>query len=185
MRTQGRLRAAPYAHEAERRKARLMAPPKDLLGWFIEGYRAEMPEKIHSAGVWRDRATGGEQAVGIQAVGGSLLGAPRTSEPFRRLIEDSPFTTDVAEYEGHKDTANHYTFPMRAAIARLAGRERETDQHGFMAQCLRRTAALDGDWDRALSSLGVNPAAVRRIYLELALRKLYERFEPEPRQQAA
>jgi hypothetical protein len=74
---------------------------------------------------------------------------------------------------------------MRAALARLAGREKPTDRYGFMAAALSRTAALDGDWDRALSSLGVNPPAVRRAYLELALRTLYERYDAEPRQQAA
>lgn len=185
MRTQGRLRAAPYAHEADRRARRLMQPPKDLLGWFLQGYREEMPDRIHQAGVWRDRTNNGEAEHGIKAVGGSLLGTPRTHEGFRRLIEDSPFTTDVAEYEGHKDTANHYAFPMRAALARLAGREKQSDRWGFMAAALLRTAALDGDWDRALSSLGVNPPAVRRAYLELALRTLYERYEPEPRQIAA
>jgi hypothetical protein len=175
VRTQGRLR--PYGVEADRRARKLMTPPKNLLAWFLKEYREEMPENIHSAGVWRDR--------GLHAVGGSLLGSPRTAEGFRRLTEASPFTTDVAEYEGHKDRANHYAFPLRAALARLQGRESADKPWGFMAATLITTARCDGDWDRALSSLGVNPPAVRRAYLELALRQLYERYEPEPRQQAA
>lgn len=185
MRTNGRLRALPYAAEASARKARLMAPPKDLLGWFIKAYREEMPERMHAAGLWRDTVNAGERRNDIKPVGGSLIGTPRADEGFRRLLEESPFITEVAEYEGHKDTSNHYAFPMRAALARLAGREPVTGQHGFMAAALITTARLDGDWDRALSSLGVNPPAVRRVYIELALRKLYDRYEPEPRQIAA
>ncbi len=181
MRTQGRLRAAPFAHEAERRKLRLMAPPKDLLGWFLQAYREEMPERIHSGGVWRDHST----MDGHKGQGGSLLGAPRTDEGFRKLTEERPFVTEVAEYEGHKDTANHYAFPLRAALARLQGKETKDRPYGFMAAALLTTARLDGDWDRALEALGLNPPAVRRHYIELALHRVYEKYEPEPRRQAA
>jgi hypothetical protein len=178
VRTHGRVKG--YSVEAERRRVELMSPPKDLLSWFLKAYREEMPERIHSGGVWRDQTSLGEKDRGIDAVGGSLLGTPRTNEGFRRLTEESPYITEVAQYEGHKDTHNSYAFPLRAALARLGGRERETDQWGFMARCLATTARLDGDWDRALSSLGVNPPAVRRVYLETALRRLYRIYEPEP-----
>ena len=181
MRTHGR----GYAAEAKRRRAQLMAPPKDLLAWFLQAYREEMPDQLHSAGLWRDQVNAGERRNDISPVGGSLIGTPRTNEGFRRLTEESPFITEVAEYEGHKDRSNHYVFPLRAALARLAGREPVTGQWGFMAAALLTTARLDGDWDRALSSLGVNPVAVRRVYIETALRRLYEKYEPEPRQQAA
>jgi hypothetical protein len=183
MRTHGR--AAPYAHEAHARKVRLMAPPKNLLGWFLEAYRAEMPEKLHSAGLWRDQVSGGERRNDIEPVGGSLIGTPQADGRFRLLTEGSPFHTEVAEYEGHKDPHNHYTFPLRAALARLAGREPNHGRYGFMAHALLTVARLDGDWDQALSSLGVNPEAVRRVYLEVALRTLYERYEPEPVARAA
>lgn len=176
MRTHGR----PYAAEAQDRKARLMAPPKDLLGWFLRAYREEMPDRIHGAGVWRDQVNGGERQNGINPVGGSLIGTPQADAHFRLLTEASPFTTEIAEYEGHKDRGAHYTFPLRAALARLAGREPVTGRYGFMAAALLATARLDGDWDRALVFLGVHPEPVRRVYIETALRTLYTRYEPEP-----
>ena len=183
MRTHGRVKG--YVAEAERRRVQLMTPPKDLLAWFMAAYREEMPERIHAAGLWRDQVNRDERRNGLTPLGGSVLGSPRSNEGFRRLTEESPFETQVAEYEGHKDTHNHYAFPLRAALARVAGREPLTGQHGFMAHALLTTARCDGDWDRALSSLGVNPPAVRRVYIEQALRKVYERYEPEPVARAA
>lgn len=180
MRTHGRVRALPYAAEAQSRKARLMAPPKDLMRWFLEAYREEMPDRMHAAGVWRDTVNSGERQNRIDPVGGSLIGTPQADGRFRILTEGSAFSTEIAEYEGHKDLHAHYAFPLRAAIARLAGREPTTGRYGFMAHALLTTARLDGDWDRALSSLGVNPEAVRRVYIEVALRTLFERYEPEP-----
>lgn len=181
MRTRGR----PYGIEHDRSVRHKAAPPRDLLAWLVREYREEMPEALHSGGVWRDRVNAGEADHGLHAVGGSLLGTPRTAETFRRYIEESPFTTQVAEFEGHKDTSNHYAFPLRAALARLAGRGKDTEPYPFMARALLTTARLDGDWDRALSSLGVNPPAVRRVYIERALRCLWEKYEPEPALRAA
>ena len=158
-----------------------MAPPKDLLRWFIAAYRAEMPERMHSSGVWRDQVNGGERHNGISPVGGSLIGTPQADSGFRILSEGSPFATEVAEYEGHKTPDNHYAFPLRAALARVAGREPITGRFGFMAHALLMTARLDGDWDRALAALGVNPAPVRRVYLDIALRTVFERYETQPR----
>lgn len=157
-----------------------MAPPKNLLGWFLTAYREEMPEKMHAGGLWHDQLSPGEKRNDIQAVGGSLIGTPQADGRFRLLTEGSAFVTEVAEYEGHKDLHANYTFPLRAALARLAGREPKTGRYGFMAHALLTTARLDGDWDRALSSLGVNPEAVRRVYIDIALRTVYERYEPEP-----
>ena len=163
------------------RHAQLMSPPKDLLGWFLAAYREELPERLHSQGVWRDQVNGGERHNGITPVGGSLIGTPQADTRFRLLSEGSPFATEVASYDGRKATDNHYVFPLRAALARLAGREPTTRPFGFMAHALLMTGRLDGDWDRALSSLGVNPEPVRRVYLDVALRTLFERYEPQPR----
>ena len=172
-------RDTPYDVEHRASLSRKAAPPKNLLGWFLEAFRAELPEKIHSSDVWRDRVSEDEARNGIQAVGGSLLGSPRTHDTFRRYIEDSPFSTEVAEYEGHKDTTGHYAFPLRAALARLAGRGRETDVYPFMARALHRTALLDGDYDEACRSLGICEP-VRQVYIEEALRRLWTKYEVEP-----
>ena len=168
----------PYAADHDASVARKAAPPRDLLGWFLRGFREEMPDRIHQQDVWRDRAKRGDPE-GYSPCGGSLLGAPRDAEPFRSLIEDDPWTLEVAEYEGHKDTRSHYARPMRAALASLAGRGQPDHPYPFMARVLYRTALRDGDWDSACASLGIIEP-VRRFYIEAALARLWARYSPEP-----
>lgn len=164
------------AHDASvRAKA---APPRNLLAWFLEAFRAELPERIHQHDVWRDRRKPGDPDA-YRPVGGSVLGSPRDAEPFRQFIEDSPFAVELAEYEGHDDLRPHYARPMRAALARLAGRGRDDEPYPFMARALYRTALRDGDWDGACASLGI-VGPVRRFYIESALHKLWTRYSVEP-----
>jgi hypothetical protein len=172
-------RDTPYSVDHDRSVRRKAQPPKNLLGWFLEAFRAEIPSRIHSADVWRDRVSPDEERQGIQAVGGSLLGSPRTNDAFRRYIEESPFVTEVGEYEGHKDPRTHYSFPLRAALATLSGRGRDTDDYPFMARTLYRTALRDGDWDGACASMGICEP-VRKVYIEEALRRLWTKYEVEP-----
>lgn len=173
------MRREPFEAEHAQSMARKAAPPKNLLGWFMEQYRLEMPARIHSNDVWRDQVSPDEARNGLQAVGGSVLGSPRTNEAFRRYIEATPFITEVAEYEGHKDRIGHYSFPLRAALATLAGRGKDTDDYPFMARTLYRTALRDGDWDSACASMGI-PGPVRKVYIEEALRRLWTKFSIEP-----
>lgn len=165
----------PYIGDHIASKARRMAPPKNLLGWFLDAFRAEMPDELHAGGVWREWVTEDHRHTG----GGSLLGAPRYADPFRRFLEERPTATEAAEYEGHRDLSAHYIFPLRAALARLAGRGPDTAESPFMARCLYRTALRDGDWDAACASLGI-PEPVRRVYIAAALHRLWTRFEIEP-----
>lgn len=173
------LRTPEYDKPHRDSLTRKAAPPKNLLAWFLEAFRAETPDRIHAADVWRDRVSQDEARNGIQAVGGSVLGSPRTHDAFRRYIEDSPFVTEVAEYEGHKDPRTHYVFPLRAAIATLGGRGRDSDPYPFMARALFRTGLRDGDWDGACASLGICEP-VRRVYIEEALRRLWGKYTVEP-----
>lgn len=174
-----RYRDTPYDRDNAASKARKMARPRDLLAWFLVGFREEVPDRLHTRGVWRDRVSSSEANAGIEAVGGSLLGTPRTSDPFRAYIEDDPFGTEPSEYEGHKSVHNHYRTPMRAALARLSGRGPDTDPYPFMARVLFRTALRDGDWDSACASMGIIEP-VRKPYIEAALHRLYERYHEEP-----
>ena len=170
-----RYRDTPYAEEHTSSKVRKMARPKDLLGWFLAGFREELPIVIHGAEVWRDYVQDGHASTG----GGSLLGTRKWTDPFRRFLEESPFGTEPSEYEGHKSIRNHYRTPMRAALARLAGRGADTEPFPFMARALYRTAMRDGDWDGACASLGIIEP-VRRVYIEMALHRLYDRYHEEP-----
>jgi len=173
------MRREPYDAEHNASLTRKAQPPKNLLRWFLEAYRAEMPERIHSADVWRDQVSPDEARNGLQAVGGSLLGSPRTNDAFRRYVEERPFVTEVAEYEGHKDRVGHYSFPLRAALATLSGRGKDTDDYPFMARTLYRVALRDGDWDGACASMGICEP-VRRVYIEEALRRLWSKYSIEP-----
>ena len=173
-----RYRDTPYHDDNARSKRAKMARPKDLLAWFLQGFREELPDRLHTRGVWRDAHHRGD-IEGYQPVGGSQLGSPRMADPFRAFIEDDPFGTEAAEYEGHKDTRNSYRTPMRAAIARLAGRGADHEPYPFMARALYRTALRDGDWDGACASLGIIEP-VRKPYIDAALHRLYERYHEEP-----
>lgn len=149
-----------------------------LLAWYLAGFRAEVPDRLHQRDVWRDRAKRGD-ADGYAPVGGSLLGSPRDAEPFRAFIEDDPYALEIAEYDGQRNRTAHYARPMRAAIARLAGRGPDMEPYPFMARALYRTALRDGDWDGACASMGIIEP-VRRPYIEAALHRLYLRYEEEP-----
>ncbi len=168
-------RETPYRVEHSRSLIHKAAAPRNLLAWFLDGFRSEMPDEIHAAGVWREYVT----EDGLHVGGGSALGAPRYADPFRRLLEDGPFGLEVAEYEGHKDLVSHYRTPMRAALARLAGRGRDTEPSPFMARVLYRTVLRDGDWNSACDSMGI-VEPVRLVYIEEALRRLWSRYEVEP-----
>lgn len=170
--------ASPYLAEHHASKAQRMAPPKDLLGWFLREFRAEMPDEIHSSGVWRDWK-GLADTSDRKAVGGSLLGTPRYEDAFRRFLEDGPDCVEYAEYEGHQDTVPHYRFPVRAALASLGGRGKATDPFPFMARTLHRIALMDGDWDGACRTMGI-PLPVRGFYIETALSRLWARHQVEP-----
>jgi hypothetical protein len=168
---------APYASDHAQSLVRKGAPPKGLhglLNWFLIGFREEMPDEIHVRDVWRDYVTEA-RAPG----GGSLLGAPKLSDDFRRFIEGSPFALTVPEYEGHRDAYPSYATPMRAAIARLGGRGKASDERPFMARVMWRTAFCDGDWDAACASFGILES-VRRVYMEAALARLWRLYRDEP-----
>ncbi len=170
-----RLSETPYAYQHAKSQRAKMARPKDLLAWFLAGYREEMPQAIHAGEVWREYVPDQHISQG----GGSLLGTPKWSDPFRRYLEDSPFGTEPSEYEHHKSIGVHYRTPMRAALARLSGRGKDTDPSPFMARTLHRTAVRDGDWNGACASMGIIEP-VRRPYLEAALHKLWDRYREEP-----
>jgi hypothetical protein len=157
------------------------APPRDLLGWFIARWRAELPERLHGAGVWRDQRRPSDPEE-FSPVGGSLLGAPRVADPFRAYLEADPerelepaSITDA----GVTAETRAYRFPLRAALARVAGRGPNEAPFPFMARALFRTACMDGDWDAACASLGII-LPVRRAYIEAALRRLWSAYRDEP-----
>ena len=178
---------APYQSDHAGSIARKAAPPKNLLAWFLEAFRSETPTEIegHGAFVGQPDKPGRETLWAkvtrpADLSGGSLLGSPAFVDDFRRFIEDGPRQVERAEYEGHQDRGVHYRYPLRAALAELGGRGKPTDDFPFMARVLYRTAVRDGDWDGACESMGIYPVAVRKVYIEEALRRLWRHYEVEP-----
>ena len=81
------LAQRPYASEHERSVTQGMdrgTMPRTLPGlmrWYSDGWDAEVPTALHKAEVWRDH--------GQHAQGGSALGAPAHTDPFRRYLENT------------------------------------------------------------------------------------------------
>lgn len=163
----------PYqrAHEASLGLVAQAAIPRGLrrlLTWFLAEWAREVPDEIHTAGVWRDYVRVDEDR---RAEGGSLLGSPRDAEPFRRYLQGSPFETDED---------GSFVRPMHAAIARLAGHGghdgplRALAPLPFMARFLFRLALSGGDVEWAAATMGI-PAQVMPYYTEAALYQLRRR----------
>lgn len=180
------FRDTPYGVEHEASVRRKAQPPKNLLGWFLEQFRAETPDQTgtHSVFVGPPDRPGREtlwakRSKPAELVGGSVLGSPNMVDDFRRFIEDGDEQTERAEYEGHADPVRSYRYPLRAALSRMAGHGAATDTYPFMARTLYRTALRDGDWDGACASMGICEP-VRKVYIDEALRRLWMRYEVEP-----
>ncbi len=155
-------------------------PPRglrELLRWFLDAWAAEIPDRLHSAGVWRD--------WGPDSVGGSLLGSPRTHDAFRAYIEASPHQLD---YDPRIDTDERgavYVRPVHAALARMVGR-RSAGPLGpslgvrpFMARYLFALACAGGDWTAISARFGI-PPQVAPIYTEAALWRFWSEYREEP-----
>jgi hypothetical protein len=175
------LLARPYAADHGASLQRKATKPRDLLGWYLRGFRAEIPERIHAAGLWHD-AKRRSDAKEYQSVGGSLLGTPANSDPFRAYLESDPvWETELARLTEAGVTVSDqaYRFPMRAALSRLAGHGRNEDPFPFMARMLFRTACMDGNWNAACRTLGI-VEPVRWFYVTGALERLWDRYSDEP-----
>lgn len=148
-----------------------------LLRWFLEGFVSETAESMHAPGVYVARparvGADGQPVENVPSahIGGSVLGSPRHAEPFRQMIENSPRQTTDDE------TGIYYVRPMRAALARL-GRKLPTED-GAMGQFLEAVAYSGGDWEAVGERAGI-PWFARRAFTEVALRRLYHVYRPEP-----
>ncbi len=152
---------SPYLVEYEASRGALFVdgrPPRNLaaaIAWFREQCHNEVPTTLHKSGVWRD--------YGTNAEGGSALGSPALSEPFRRLLENSASELDQDGF---------YVRPLRAALSRMSRR------HPLTARHLYRLALVDGDWKRHAANEGFHDEEMQ-VYLERALFLLWRDFSRE------
>ena len=154
---------APYQTDYARSVSRGMERGKmpqtleGLLRWYVVRIGEELPDRLHRNEVWHDRVSTSEMGDGIQAQGGSHLGAPAWASLFRRLLEGSPSQVDEDGY---------YTFPITAALSRMERR------HPLMTRCLFRLAMSKGDWQSLADSMGY-PHEFMAVYTEAALQRLW------------
>lgn len=139
-----------------------------LLAWFREQWIAEMPEEIHSSGVWHDRN------------GGSALGAPQWADEFRRFLLASPHELDgdFDEWARGGDPDAAYVRPLRSALARMAGRD-PNSRRASTAQFLVKLACAGFDWRAVGDRLGY-PEDVTVVYAEWAIARLWRMYRPKP-----
>jgi hypothetical protein len=174
------LRESPYLDDHARSQRDRQEAPRGfagLLGWFLEGFWAETPERVHTVGVWFGRPSRLDaqgvpvESIPTELVGGSALGAPKQAEPFRQLLENSP-----RQIAGDGDE-EHYVRPMRAALARLAGR---TEDAPFMARFLLQVAYAQGDWRSVADRWFPATPWAGRAFAEQALRRLHGTYQATP-----
>lgn len=139
-----------------------------LLGWFREKWVAEMPEEIHSRGVWHDRQ------------GASALGAPQWADDFRRFLTASPHELDVDydEWASGLDPDAAYVRPLRSALARMAGRD-PGSAGAFAVRFLMAIGFAGFDWRAVGDRLGYHDG-VTSVYAEWALARLWRFYRPRP-----
>lgn len=153
-------RDSPHAADHEASLGRAMSrgiQPKGLdalVTWFREACHDEAPVTIHKNELWRDHGHDGS--------GGSALGTPAWSDPFRRFLEglDHPSATDAD---------GRYRLPLRAALSRMERR------HEMMARMLYQLALLDGDWRRLADHMSY-PADMVEYAMRSALHDLWREY---------
>lgn len=130
-------RDRPYRGEHERsaegrmERGRQPASLGQFLRWYSDGWDAEVPTSLHKAEVWRDH--------GIHAEGGSKLGSPAHSDPFRRYMENT---------DSECDEDGYFARPMHAALSRIGRR------YPLTARTLFAVAQSGYDWKGVGTRLG-------------------------------
>ncbi len=189
MRRELALRESPYADEARERKVRTMQraahAPRGLAGlvrWYATAWDLEAPDKDWTGGVWSapqqyDRhgpakgwaTSQGDPLFPSELVGGSLLGAPRMVDAFRRYIENSPHETDRDGY---------YLRPLHCALARMEHGSGERIPMPMTARELFRFAWGGFDCDAFKASFWASEQAL--LYLEKAIEVVWTLYHDAP-----
>lgn len=160
------LLETPYKDERERSIEARMSKgiqPKgldQLLGWFCEVISDEVPVALHKAGVWRDH--------GEDAAGGSKLGTPAWSDPFRRFIEG-------VDHPSALDSDGYYKWPLRAALSRM-----DRNRKPLVARMLFQLALMGGDWRRLADKMSY-PTEIMELTIERALFLCWREYASERR----
>ena len=124
-----------------------------LVRWFTQAWRAEVPDEIHAGGIEKTRVgeiERGEPVDGGYAGparvkeadpgGGNRLGAPAYRPDFRAFVFGSAAGTEYAQAGERPDLTESYSTPMRWTVEFL-----ERSRHPLLAAVLRRLGRT-GEW---------------------------------------
>jgi hypothetical protein len=164
---QRRALELPYKDERARSiEARMVSKgvqPKgldQLLAWFRDLIADEVPVALHKRGLWYDH--------GQDASGGSKLGTPAWSDPFRRFIEG-------VDHPSALNDDGFYLWPLRAALSRM-----DRDRKPLTARMLFQLALLGGDWHRLADQM-CYPIEIMELTIERALMHCWREYSSEGR----
>jgi hypothetical protein len=121
---------------------------RELLRWFRDSCRAEIPRRIHQPVVSR---------APVQASHTTADGAPAWSAAFEGYLAGNPY---------ERDADGSYRRPLEAALATLA------KAHPEAGDRLAVLARNDADWAKAAEALGWD-RDLGRFYFEAALWRLW------------
>lgn len=140
----------------------------NLLHWFRERWVEEVPDTIHSSGVWHDKE------------GASALGAPQWADEFRRFLLASPHELDgrYDDWAAGADPDAAYLRPLRSAMARMAGRDLDSER-GKVVAYLFRVARNGFDW-RSVAMQETRDEWWAAVGTEWAIGKLWRIYRPRP-----
>lgn len=168
--------AGEHAASVARKASSAVEPQgfRGLLRWFLAAWADEMPDEIHTGGVWRDRRTHGDPQA-YRPVGGSLLGAPQDAPPFAAHMYGSAFRLEHPSSDGRPEVAATYASPLMAAITWLEYKPR----HRLKARLLRALGRAGGDWQTVTLADGL-PEEIGQSFTIDALRYVYRAYQEAP-----
>ena len=114
-----------------------------LVRWFTQAWRAEVPDEIHAGGIEKTRPGRIERGDGSGVTdpgGGNRLGAPAYRPDFRAYVFGSSAGTEYAQAGDRPDLTESYSTPMRWTVEFL-----ERSSHPLLAAVLRRLGRT-GEW---------------------------------------
>ena len=134
-----------------------------LVAWFVKGWDLEPPDELHASGPWfggaMDQVDGQPVRISPLLAGGSVLGAPRWSEPFRAWLTASPCALDADGF---------YRWPMRSAVYRLGVGSPRRDPRPIGARYCFALGQVRGDWQlmNARSAFPVEEEILRAFWAD-------------------
>lgn len=138
----------------------------ELIGWFRREWAAEMPRRIHVAGVEPDSALGSPKMAPAMTARLAAIAVPGMPEKQQADAFKIAVATDHDDRLDAWSDQDAFRTPMMAALAKFGQR------YPFSARFIEACAYFNWDW----ASVGYRrdwPAEFTEMYLETALNRLH------------